>query len=78
MLTVAPRTELLHLLIAQPQQGPHHVLTGALAGVHRGADVHFPVGIVDIDFLLPEYALRVGTFTATSGVVMIWGNDKEL
>ena len=71
MLTVAPRTELLHLLIVQPQQGPHHVLTGAVTLVHRGADVDFPVGIVDIDLSLLEYTLCIGTLTATSGVIMI-------
>ena len=71
MLTVAARTEFLHLLLVQPQERPHHVLAGALAGVHRGADVHFPVGIVDIDFSLLEYTLCVGTLTATSGVIVI-------
>ena len=71
MLAVTPRAELLHLLVAQHQQGHHHVLAGALAGVHRGVDVNLPVGIGDIDFSLLEYALCIGTFTATSGVVMI-------
>ena len=71
MLTVTPGAELLHLLGVQPQQGPHHVLARALAGVHRGADVDLPVRVVDIDFSLLEYALRIGTFTATSGVIMI-------
>ena len=71
MLAVTPRAELLYLLVVQHQKRHHDVLAGAFAGVHRGVDVNLPVGIGDIDFSLLEYALRIGTFTATSGVIMI-------
>ena len=72
MLTITPGTELVLLLLVQPQDGDHNHGTAAVQGGDAGVDVDTSVGVTGVHNVNTQHLLCIRTFAATSRVNVIF------